>query len=111
MLKPTPEQLDAYVRLLKERQQRSRAELKSKETALNRLERKLLNPEKALLADLKEGVKSVYEALGIPLPAPKDSATPKKESSLVSGETHEMKLDESAPAAAAAKKSWIDEIL
>jgi hypothetical protein len=108
MLKPTQEHIDAYVILLRERQQRLRVELRTKETAINRIERKLLNPEKALLADLKEGVKSVYEALGIPLPAPKENSAPKKKSEQVSGETPEINVKEPAPAAP--KKSWLDDI-
>lgn len=104
MLKPTDEQVNSYVRFLKDREQRLRADLGRVERAINRIQKKLENPEKSLLNDIREGGIIVSKVTGIPLPTQKTKDEVEKESALVTGETHEMELKGSAPAAPAKQK-------
>ena len=113
MIKPTPEQIDAYTRLLKAREQRLRAELVVRERGINRVHIKLANVEKSLRSDLREGIKSVYEAIGVPLPQKIKQAPAAKEDALVTGATQEMDLEKSPAAPAPApgkKKGFFDDI-
>ena len=72
----TPQQIDAYVRHLRDREARLRAELVRVERSINRIQKKIAEPEKSLRSDLRERVAGVSQATGIPLTGSRKKVSP-----------------------------------